>query len=103
MLDYDGALDLLKAISTQWAKDARKNADELPGLAAWLEMEQHEARRWLHDNRPITPAAHGQPACPTCGAALPQHNASERGAGRKRLYCSNRCRLRYKAQPQKER
>ena len=46
MLDYDGALDLLKAISTQWAKDARKNPDELPGLADWLEMEQHEARRF---------------------------------------------------------
>ena len=103
MLDFDGALDLLKAIGLQWAKDARKNPDELPGLAAWLEMEQHEARRWLHGGHPVTPAASGQRACPACGAALPQHNASERGTGQKRLYCNERCRLRHKARPKKER
>ena len=103
MLDFDGALDLLKAIGLQWAKDARKNPDELPGLADWLEMEQYETWLWLYGGPPVTPAVAGQPACPACGAALPQHNASERGTGRKRLYCDNRCRLRHKAQPQKER
>jgi len=32
--------------------------------------------------------------CPGCGQALPEHNTSEHGAGRRRLYCSERCRRR---------
>lgn len=97
-LDFDGALALLGAVGAQWAKDARKDPDELPGLAAWLELELHEVGRRLAGRPALAPViGGGWRTCPACGQALPEHNAGASGAGRRRLYCNDTCRIRYAA------
>ena len=97
-LDFEGALDLLGAIGAQWAKDCRRDANELPELAAWLELELSEVGRRLTGRPALAPViGGGWRACPACGQALPEHNASETGKGRRRLYCDNKCRVRYAA------
>ena len=90
MLDLEGALDLLKAVSLQWAKDARADPHELPGLAAWLDVTPDELHLRL-DGRPVQHLKGPGRTCPGCGAPLPDHNASGTGQGRKRLYCGDRC------------
>ena len=97
-MDFEGALDLLGAIGAQWAKDCRKEPDELPELAAWLELELSELGRRLAGRPALAPVIGGAwRTCPACGQALPHHNASETGKGRRRLYCDDKCRVRYAA------
>ena len=94
-LDQDGALALLAAIARQWLKDARENPAELGNVADWLGLTPRElARRF--EGRPALQAVN--PArwrtCPACGQTLPDHNESETGTGRRRLYCNDTCRRR---------
>lgn len=96
-LDFDGALTLLGAVGAQWAKDARKDPDELPALAAWLELELSELSRRLTRRAALAPISGAWRTCPACGQVLPEHNAGGSGAGRQRLYCDDRCRIRYAA------
>ena len=80
----DGALRLLAAIIRRWLLD---EPQELPAVATWLGMPPDVLRR-----RVLPPAARpGWPACPGCGAELPL----QIGGGRRRIWCSERCRLRY--------
>lgn len=94
-VDFDGALALLGAVVRLWLKDARDEPEELAALAGWLGLTPHELARRI-DGRPALTAP--DPArwrtCPGCGQTLPEHNASEHGAGRRRLYCDERCRRR---------
>lgn len=94
-LDQDGALALLAAIARQWLKDARENPAELRDVATWLGLTPRELARRLDGRPALRPA---DPArwrtCPACGQTLPDHNASETGQGRRRLYCDDTCRRR---------
>lgn len=96
-IDFEGALDLLGAVGAQWAKDARKDPSELPELAAWLELELSELARRLAGRPALVSVTGGWRTCPACGQALPEHNAGASGAGRRRLYCNDTCRIRYAA------
>ena len=87
---YEGCLLLLAAVARRWLQDA-KTPEELASLAAWLNMtpaqlERRQAGRWAAD-------PHAR-RCPGCGRALPFHNASQSGAGRRRLFCGDTCRAR---------
>ena len=97
--DFDACVDLLAAIGRRWVLDARRNYAELIGLARWLDLEPDELRQRLNGRSVyyVLPAAGCGRACPGCGRALPAHNASHHGAGRKRIYCSERCRHKVKA------
>lgn len=98
VIDLDAALALLGAVGAQWVKDCRKEPDELPELAAWLELELSELGRRLAGRPALAPVIGGSwRTCPACGQALPDHNASETGKGRRRLYCDDKCRVRYAA------
>ena len=96
--DFDGCVELLAALGRQWARDAKRNRAEFIGLAKWLDLAPDELQQRL-DGRSgyYVVALGGQRSCPVCGQALPAHNFSDRGAGRKRIYCSSTCRLRLKA------
>ena len=97
-IDLEGALTLLGAVGAQWVKDCRRKPDELPELAGWLELELDEVRRRLAGRPALAPVIGGSwRTCPACGQALPHHNASETGKGRRRLYCDDKCRVRYAA------
>ena len=97
-LDFDACVDLLTAIGRRWVLDARRNQAELIGLARWLDLEPDELRHRLN-GRPfyILAAAGCGRGCPGCGRALPMHNKTLNGAGRKRIFCSERCRHKVKA------
>lgn len=101
-LDFEGALDLLGAIGAQWAKDARRDPDELPKLADWLGLELSEVGRRLAGRPALAPVSGLWRTCPACGQVLPEHNAGESGAGRLRLYCDDKCRHRYQVARRKE-
>ena len=92
--DEDGCLRLLAAVVKLWLRDARRDPHERAAVAAWLEVTPIELQRRIEgDNRPARASAFYR-VCPGCGRALPEHNASERGTGRLRLYCDDRCRRR---------
>lgn len=95
LMDLDGAVALLGAVVRLWLKDARDEPEELAALAGWLGLTPHELTRRI-GGRPVLTAP--DPArwhvCPGCGQALPEHNQSEHGAGRRRLYCDDNCRRR---------
>ena len=93
MLDLQDAITLLAAVCRQWLDDAREDPAELVAVAAWLDLRPDELHVWM---RPAArrPAALGERACPGCGAWLPKHNEGENGKGRKKLWCSNSCRMR---------
>lgn len=95
MLDSDGALALLAAIARQWLKDAKTNPAELGNVAAWLGLTPKELARRI-DGRPALRPVNGARwrTCPACGQVLPDHNASERGSGRRRQFCNDTCRRR---------
>ncbi len=94
-VDFDGALALLGAVVRLWLKDARDEPEELAALAGWLGLKPHELARRI-DGRPALTAPNQARwrTCPGCGQALPEHNTSEHGAGRRRQYCDDRCRRR---------
>lgn len=93
MVDRDGALALLVAVGRLWAKDARQDPDELPGLADWLDLTTDELRAWLQGRQNRAPApASGWPTCRACGARLPEPTGRR---GRERVYCSSGCRYRW--------
>lgn len=87
-IDPDGALRLAAAIARQWIRD---EPQALPTVAAWLGIEADVLRRRLYPPA-ARRAPEGWPTCPACGAPLPEHNNGTRG--RKRLWCSDRCRQR---------
>lgn len=91
-LDFDGALALLGAVVRQWLKDCR-TAEDLAELAGFLGLQSSELARRL-DGRPALTVPDGARwrSCPACGQVLPDHNQSESGMGRRRLWCSERCR-----------
>lgn len=100
--DYDGCLRLLAAHARLWLRDAGEDPDALAEIAAWLDMTPAELLGRLHwQPAPMRESAYYR-VCPGCGRALPEHNAGASGAGRRRLYCDDRCRRRA-AQLRKER
>lgn len=97
-IDLEGALTLLGAVGAQWVKDCRKEPDELADLADWLELELSEVGRRLAGRPALAPVIGGAwRVCPACGQVLPEHNAGESGAGRRRVYCDDKCRVRHAA------
>ena len=96
--DFDGCVAILAAVGRQWARDARQDPAEFIGLASWLDLAPNELKQRLDGRSGYNLVVPGtQRVCPGCGQALPAHNDSPHGAGRKRIYCSARCRLRLKA------
>lgn len=87
-IDPDGALLLAAAIARQWLAEAPA---ELHLVAAWLGLEPHQMRRTTQPPRGEHPGD-GVTTCRQCGANLPVRY----GGGRRREYCADRCRLRYK-------
>ena len=93
-LDFDGALALLGAVVRQWLKDCQ-GPEDLAELAGFLGLQSSELARRL-DGRPALTVPDGGRwrSCSFCGQPLPDHNYSDGGAGRRRLWCSDRCRHR---------
>lgn len=103
--DVDGVYRFLTAFTRLWLRDARKEPEELAEVARWLEMEPAEVleRMALADQvlaAPVRESAFYR-ACPACGRALTEYNASTRG--RQRLYCDDQCRRRAEKKRRKER
>lgn len=82
-IDPDGAVALAAAIARQWIAE---QPDETPIVAAWLGLETHQLRRQPCAEQP----GDGVTTCRQCGAHLPV----KFGGGRRRIWCSNRCRNR---------
>lgn len=87
VLDFDDAVRLLAAVARQWMDDAQRDEHEQALLAQWLGVTPEALCRRLEPQRP-KPSA--WPRCPGCGAPLPEHNHGTRG--RRRVWCSERCR-----------
>lgn len=55
MIDLEGAVNLLAAISKQWVADAKRDPHELALLAGWLGMEPAALDRLLRQSTPERP------------------------------------------------
>lgn len=84
MIDPDGALRLAAAVARQWLLE---QPDELPVVARWLGVEEHQLRRPRRAEHP----GDGVTTCRHCGATLPMNL----GGVRRRIWCSDRCRRRH--------
>jgi hypothetical protein len=93
--DEDGILRLLAAVVKQWLKDARQDSHERAEVAAWLGLTPAQLQQRIEGETPrLARASSFYRLCPSCGRALPEYNASERGTGRLRVYCDSSCRAR---------
>ena len=52
--EFDGA-GLLLAVAVQWLKDAQRDPDELPALAAWLDVDQAQLGKAIQGRRFAVP------------------------------------------------
>ena len=52
--EFDG-VGLLLAVAVQWLKDAQQDPDELPALAAWLDVDQAQLGKAIQGRRFAVP------------------------------------------------